>query len=156
MAGDLEIVQNPLVRDSDSDWLGPSLFNYFRILKSERGQILLVYSEGLSKCIGIIQFDLISPWKDKHYFYQVMTGLLYTSNSDEQTTLLTTVHTKMDNEDVYAKIKAIRETVTEINFEIAGFKRDLNKEIGPKTFMAFSAFQKVYHNSDEENNSKRS
>ena len=36
----------------------------------------------------------------------------------------------MDNEDVYARIKAIRETVTEINFEIAGFKRDLNKAVG--------------------------
>ena len=62
----------------------------------------------------------------------------------------------MDNEDVYAKIKAIRETVTEINFEIAGFKRDLNKEIGPITFTAFTTFQNVDRNSDEENNSKRS
>ena len=87
-------------------------------------------TESLSECIGIIQFDLISPWKDKHFFYQVMTGLLYTSDSDEQTTLVTTGHTKMDNEDVYARIKAIRETVTEINFEIAGFKRDLNKALG--------------------------
>ena len=62
----------------------------------------------------------------------------------------------MDNEDIYAKIKAIRETVTEINFEIAGFKRDLNKEIGRKTSTTLNPFHEVDHSPDEKNNSERS